>query len=451
MEPSGAYRTAHRILIAALLVHAALFVRIAVLHAPHLSYLGPAGADRVFFYVYTRSVVVDGDLAFDDDLALHPPTSGLKTLNGKQINMRPIGSGLLALPLFALTHLTVLASNWLGCRAFAADGYSTPYVISYIASQMFFALLGIWLLFRATVRYVSPALASWAVVGAWFSTNAVRWTSTDLMMSHAAAQFSIAWCAFESLRLTEKPLCRIRWLRLGISFALVAIVRYQNAVFAPVPFVAAFIALRQALKMRAPGRVLSCLGSGMIGCAVAFFPQMLVWRVVLGAWITNSYSADANKMNFLDPHLIEVFTNPPISGLSVWLPALGLGIFGCFALGFRRRDAIAFAAGLSWLIHLYVISCWGAWATLVERCPFDLNFPICLGFAYLACTVGTRWPKVGLIALSLLVAWNIPLVATAPKPVFPFGWTEGAKTLTGVSKLSRVVADWRTVAGRSAP
>jgi len=398
-EPAKSYHIAHTILLFALLIHTAIFVRIAVLHAPYLSYLGPAGADRVFFYVYTRSVVVDGDLEFDEDLALHPPTSGLKTLHGKQINMKPVGSSLLALPLFELTHLMILASGRLGGPLFPADGFSTPYVLSFVASQMFFALLGIWLLYRALLRYVSPPLAALAVVGAWFSTNAVHWTSIDLMMSHGAAQFSIAWCSFESVRLREKPLCWSRWLRLGISFALVVMVRYQNVGFVPVPAAAAFLGLREGLGSGSRRRILTCLGSGVVGCAVAFFPQMLVWKVVFGSWITNSYSADAGKIKFLEPHLFEVLTNPPISGLSIWLPGLSVGIIGCFALALRRKDLIVLASGLAWLAHLYVISCWYAWSTLVERCPFDFNFPICLGFAYLLSTAGRRWPRAALIAL----------------------------------------------------
>jgi len=117
---------------------------------------------------------------------------------------------------------------------------------------------------------------------------------------------------------------------------------------------------------------------------------------------------------------------------------LSVGIIGCFALALRRKDLIVLASGLAWLAHLYVISCWYAWSTLVERCPFDFNFPICLGFAYLLSTAGRRWPRAALIALLLLVAWNIPLAVSTPTPGFPFGWTQGVKTLTGVSKVARL-------------
>jgi len=438
-EPAKSSKTAHRILFFALFIHALIFVRIAVVHAPYLTYRGPSGADRVFYYAYVRSLVIDGDLDFDNDLALHAPSSGLMTVNGKQINKKPIGSPLLAVPLFALTHLAVLTLDRVGGSSFATDGFSTPYVLSYVASQMFFVLLGMWLLYRALLRYFSAPLAALAVVGAWFSTNAIRWSSVDLMMPHAAAQFSIAWCSFESVRLKERSLCWRRWLRLGISFALVVMVRYQNAVFAIVPAAAALTALKGAIEGSSAGRLLTCLSSGAGGFAAGFVPQLLVWRVAFGSWLTNSYSTEP-KLDLLATHLVEVLTNPPISGLSVWLPGLSIGVVGCFALAYRRRDVIAFASGLAWLAHLYVISCWHAWSTLVERCPFDFNFPICLGFGCFLSTAGRRSPRAALIALSLLVAWNVPLAATTPTPVFPFGWTEGVKTLSGISKLSRC---WR--------
>jgi hypothetical protein len=159
---------------------------------------------------------------------------------------------------------------------------------------------------------------------------------------------------------------------------------------------------------------------------------------VFGSWIANSYSTEPM---FLDSHLLEIFTDPPPSGLSVWLPALGVGMVGCFALALRRRDPVALASGAAWLLHLYVISRWHAWSTLVERCPFDLIFPICLGFAYFLATAGR---KAGVAVLTLLIAWGVPLVASPPASGFPFGWPQGFTTLTGVSKVTRL---WRSLHG----
>jgi hypothetical protein len=51
------------VLAAGLFVHVLLFVWIAVVFAPEL-YLGPRGSDRVFYYAYVRSLVIDGDPGF---------------------------------------------------------------------------------------------------------------------------------------------------------------------------------------------------------------------------------------------------------------------------------------------------------------------------------------------------------------------------------------------------
>jgi hypothetical protein len=438
VEPAFASsRTAVSILLCGLLIHFFLFLRVAVLYAPYLSYQGPSGADRVFYYAYVRSIVIDRDLEFDNDLALHPPTSGLVKVNGKQINKKPIGAPLLALPLYAFTHLAVLTLDRLGISSLASDGFSTPYVMSYISSQMFCALLGIWLLYRTLLRFVVPQFSALAVLGAYFSTNAVRFSSIDLMMPHAAAQFSIAWCSFEAVRLRERPTAISQWFRLGVSLALVIMVRYQNAVFALVPAAAALLALKPALTAGSRLRLLGCAASGLCGLALAFFPQLLVWRLTFGSWIANSYGTEPT-LNMFAPHILQVLTDPPISGLSVWLPALCVGIVGCFGLAAVRNDWVAFASGLAWLVHLYVISCWHAWQTLIERCPFDFVFPISIGFAYFLLISRRRAYRAALIAMSMLIAWNLPLAVSRPTLAFPFGWPEGFKTLTGISAVAKV-------------
>jgi hypothetical protein len=87
-----------KLIICSTILNLLLFVRIAVLYAPG-HYLGPSGADRVFYFAYLRSLVIDGDLDFRDEIALKPPSSGILVIDGKPHNKYPIGAPLLSLPL----------------------------------------------------------------------------------------------------------------------------------------------------------------------------------------------------------------------------------------------------------------------------------------------------------------------------------------------------------------
>ncbi len=82
----------------AIAVNLLLFVRVAVIRSPFYSYQGPSGTDRVFYYAYARSLVIDRDLDFRNEFAVRPPSSGTIERDGRQLNKFPIGTPLLSLP-----------------------------------------------------------------------------------------------------------------------------------------------------------------------------------------------------------------------------------------------------------------------------------------------------------------------------------------------------------------
>jgi len=383
-----------------------LFVRCAVLWNPGYSYLGPTGADRVFYYAYVRSLVIDGDLDFTNDIALQPPSTGLIVRDGKPLNKYPIGSPLLSLPFYAFTHMVLLVGNRLGFTDVSLDGYSAPYAFSYALGQMLWALFGVWLMYRALLRYFEPQTAALAVVATWFSTHALHYAAVDLMMSHAAATFSIAWCSYEAVKLRESPGRWQTWFGLGASSALVVLVRYQNGVYLLVPGCAAILAAVPIFRKATAKRALALAGCGAVGFCLMFAPQLLVWRAIFGTFFTNSYQTEFT-FHWLRPHLVEALFDP-VAGLAIWLPALGLGLVGCFALAIYRKNVLAGAAGVAWLASLYVTSCWWAWQMIVHRSPFDMLFPVCLGFGFAISCFWRRRPLASLIIIGLLVLWNVP-------------------------------------------
>jgi hypothetical protein len=201
--PSGVLgRDTQWVIHCAIVLNVLLFVRVAVLSSPFYSYQGPSGADRVYYYAYTRSIVIDHDLDFTNEFAARPPSSGAIFRNGRQLNKYPIGTPILSLPAFAVVHGVTSTLRWAGV-GLSTDGYSLPYTMAFALSQMVFALLGVWLLYLTLLRYFTDRIAAIAVVTAWFGTNSLHYTAVDLMMSHAAALFSTAWCGYESVTLSE--------------------------------------------------------------------------------------------------------------------------------------------------------------------------------------------------------------------------------------------------------
>jgi len=297
---------------------------------------------------------------------------------------------------------------------------------------MLWALFGLWLMYRALLRYFDPQTAALAVVLTWFSTHAVRYAAVDLMMSHAAAIFSVAWCSYEAVKLRESPSRWQTWFGVGASSALVVLARYQNGVYLIVPACVGLVAAAQTLRTGTAQRALALAGCAAVGFGLMFAPQLFVWRIIFGSWLTNSYQTEFT-FHWLQPHLLEVFFDP-VAGLTIWLPALGLGIVGCFALAIRRRDLLAGAAAIAWLANVYVSSCWWAWQAIVHRSPFDILFPLCLGFGFVISILWRRRPMVALAVFGILVAWNCPFIVvpgtTTESAASPFAaWFECLLTL----------------------
>ena len=419
------------LLALALAANVLLFIRIGVLFNPNYSYLAPAGADRVFYYAYTRSLVIDHDLDFRNELAMRPPTSGIYLLNGRPTNRYPIGSPMLALPAFAVTHAAVRAANALGLTRATADGYAPVYAFSYVLSEMAFALIGIWLYYRAVARYFPDHIAALGVIAAWFGTNVLHYTAVDLVMSHAAALFSVAWCSYEAVTLHEASDDLIRWVRLGAASAFVILVRYQDAVYLLVPLVAALPYLRNVAA--AWRRSLAGLG----GFLLMFAPQILAWHAIFGAWLVNSYeSANRAEAALLSwsPRLMELMFDPA-HGLVIWLPVVVAGIAGCFALAMARRDLIPAAAGVAWIVNTYVTGMY--YVQNILRSGFDILFPVCLGLSFIAAFLWRRRPAVAIAVMAVPIAWSVPFAAITGAPLagshawFLEGWARCLRLLAG--------------------
>jgi hypothetical protein len=382
-----------------------IFVRVAVLFSPAYSYNGPTGADPVFYYSYVRSLVIDHDLDFRDEMALHPPSTGLAIQRGRPVNKFPIGVPLLGAPGFLVAHASTVLLRSFGVPI-VADGYSPAYPMAYALSLMTFAMCGIWLLYLVLLKYFSSPIAAVAVVGAWWGTNALYYSAIFLMMSHAAALFSTAWCTYEAVTLADGPDRWFKWCRLGASCALVILVRYQNGLFLIVPLAAAGPLFAAAWRQPVPALVTARrLGSAAIGFLVLLTLQLLAWKAVFGAWFVNSYEREL-AFAWRHPHLWEAATDP-VRGFFIWLPMLVLGVAGCLGLAWSHRDPVALAAAASWMANVYVISAWWAWDSVAPRATFDMLLPVCLGLGWVLSIAG-RWRPAVVALLVAMVAWSVP-------------------------------------------
>ncbi len=367
------------------------------------------GMDTVAYYAWLRAAVIRGSLDVSEEF-IRFGYGGERGLSptGYRINEWSVGPALLWSPFFLMAHGLVRLGKALGIP-WEADGYSAPYQTLTALGSALYALIGLELLRRLALRIASPAAALWGVLTAWLASPLVFYMSAHPFMSHAVdffvnAGFLRAWTCW------EKP---TPWARLALGWigGLAAAVRYPNATLLLWP---ALEDLRQA--MRAPREGLLRLLSLGVGAWIGFLPQMIVWRVVFGAWIVgNPYGiAGAGTFDLRAPHLLEVLFSTN-RGLFPWTPIAAFALAGLVGPLRRARPAWARLLLAQTGAQLYIVGSWSVWsgaAAFGPRLLTGLFAGFALGLAALYEAGRRRWGMKPALALSLgAVAWNLILLA----------------------------------------
>ncbi len=371
-------------------------------------------SDGMGYYVYLRSLTIDGDLNFGNDYRSWPdqqtPDEHVTpiTATGYYVNYFSIGPALLWSPLYGAAHAIMLGGRALG-EPWQADGYAPIY---FVLTTFGSALAGLVLLlvgYQICRRWVAPPTALLAVMTAFFGSNLLYYTLREGGFAHGlsaatAAVYVLAW-----LRLEERPSVW-RWAQLGAAAGLMLVTYWVSGLVLLLPvftFVRLLmVALRAAPEQR--GRLIArLLAGGAVSAAllVLFFsPQMIAWRLIYGAFLTIPQGS-----GFVTPQAFKgvdmLFA--PLHGLLPWTPALFVGLFSLVLLW--RRSRYLTAALMSALVAYFVYNAYlpdwhGSGAFGLRR--LTLLAPWCmLGLALLFDAL-RRWRSLlPAIPAALMVGW----------------------------------------------
>lgn len=244
--------------------------------------------DGIYYYVYLRSVVIDGDLDFSNDYALYQRfnTEDLekkremlvlhKTPLGKPANYFSVGPAVLWSPVYLVTHWLALALG------LPHDGFSYFYEAPILFLSIFYGFVGMLLIYRVAVGLFSRSAAFIAVLGMWLATNVVYYMGVSPSASHVLSIFTVGLFLFLWWRKRGKRRRR-DWFILGLSAGLMTLVRWQDILVTLLPLFemladgwtlfknSSFVSMARAMAPK-----------GLIfvgGLIVAFLPQMIAWQI----------------------------------------------------------------------------------------------------------------------------------------------------------------------------
>ena len=345
---------------------------------------GIAGSDGQAYYAYVRSLVIDGDLDFENELYdFNYNKHGFQTRDalprspvvaskgrselGRIFNRYGIGFSLLYLPYFLVAHLLALV-----LPGVAADGYSLPYQSMAPVGTISYGLAALWTMRRIMLRYARPAAATMAAVVLFLAFQGAYpmiqfWCNPhlqSLLVFNAMVLVGFrVWDGSASASLRRDKWGA--WAALGTLTGLAGLLHTEQLAFGLFPAaLAVAMARRETRDIGAAAAIRRFAlrgGAALIVCGAVFFVQLAAWRVMWGAWFRASMNNPGEGFDWASPVLLKVLFSTR-HGLFYWSPVLLVGAAGLVWLIARRRAGTALLCALPVLVVLYyVYASWRIW------------------------------------------------------------------------------------------
>jgi hypothetical protein len=432
------------------------------------------GWDNNFYLMWGRSIAVDGDVDFRNDIEYLAnrvglgPTPGLfaefpdtaqPTEAGLLPNKYAMGTGVLALPMLKLAQL---ANSFAG----NADPFSSLYFLAFVFSSILLACAGLWAAFRILIPVYGGNVATISVLSSVLGLSLGYYILVEPGMAHAAGFGCVTLFVWSALGW----LSRIRSYAvsgqsnglyasafvMGLLLGISALVRFPSAVFAVVPLSMAVAAWLKDGRRNAGAWFKGGTGSLFVaafGALLGFAPQLFAWQQMYGSMLVYSYGD--KTFTLLPWHWATVLFGP-VNGLFLWTPLALLAVIG-LVLGARHGKLLCIGGLVALAANLWV---YGSWAVpslansygMRGFVEFSLFFMV--GLAELMTwskRVRPRIVRAGVAAtLIALVGWNMYFVVCYRADIQPHGkpfagmelfrhgerWVEQLLTDTGLRRLA---------------
>jgi hypothetical protein len=270
------------------LLLAALLLVGSVVYAGYADYHGRRGGvaelDGYYYYVYLRSLRVDGDIDLTNDYQRWGNPFGFgRTATGRARNVFGIGPAIAWSPLFLLADGASAVGRALG-SPLSSDPMSRFHQRITFFGSLLYGWLALLLCYLIVRRLFGARWALAGSLGAALAGPLPYYCLGGASYSHAPAAFAtslLIWCW---LRHRDAP-CRRSWLTVGAAAGFAMLVRPATAPFLLIPI---WEAARQVVPALRRGALTDC-ARGLVDPLLAallallvFSPQIITWQLLYG-------------------------------------------------------------------------------------------------------------------------------------------------------------------------
>jgi hypothetical protein len=392
--------------------------------------------DAVHYYVYTRSLVFDRDLDFENDYkGLYtldfngdPPPPDYdwwfkRTQTGLIRNYMAIGTPLVWLPGFL--GVTGAVALWDAAGgSYPLDGYGLPFQLVPSVTGLLAGGLGLWLTFLLCREAGAVGNAMAATLATFAGTSYLYYMLVSPSYSHAvsacvSAGFFLFWWRSRDRTTVWRYTC------LGLIGGLFALVRWQDGL---AMIVVVFDILAQGrrlatLRERFVFAVTRLTAAGLASLAV-FSPQIAAWQALYGQPFT--VPQGSGFMKWSSPALLPVLFSP-LRGLFSWTPIAAAALLA-IPWSWRQSRRMTMVLTGFFLVSLYVnaaVADWWAGEAFGAR-RFLSCFPVmAVGLTVLLSRTGrwrvvVGWLAAALVAANLLLLFHYELFMLGYRSLAPY-------------------------------
>jgi len=365
------------------------------------------------YYAPLRSFIIDHDLDYENEFRDYNPHRHavekyeVKTETGHVRNRYPIGMSVLWAPFFVLAHILAILANTIG-YSIPLDGYSFIYQYFVGVGTLVYAFLGALLLYKIGRRFFDERVAATGVAVTVLATNFIYYAIYEPTYSHIGSMFAVSLFVYLWIKdYGQKDMKS--YMLLGAVSGLMILVRYQDSLFLALPLVELIDVNWEKIKKFDIRGLYPSIKNGLVYLAsifLALIPQFMVWKIIFGKWLFNSYSYTSPKPGFIPIHFLELLFASK-NGLITWTPIILFAFIGLyFFIKKERKFGLLFLLALA--LQLYFMSSLDRWwsghsfsARNLLNCAFVYSIGIS---AFIDRFRKKRLYLVGLFIL--LIIWN---------------------------------------------
>ncbi len=317
--------------------------------------------DSLYYYAYTRSIVVDRDIdftneAFDSNLGFPNPAE-ISQKTGRITNKFSPGTAVAWIPGMVFGQIVAFLGNLVvGYDFFVADGSGILPQFFVSVTAVFYSILGLWFVYKILRELFNKKIASLSIILLFLTTPIFYYTAMDPVNSHSISFLLSSVLLYQFLQILKSQITWQKVIPMGITAGFLILVRNQDLVVVLPVFIALLIAKKEPILAKL--NWLTLFG----GSAFFIFSAQLYTTVTLFGVLGSPYIIRGETFSWLRPDLIRVLFTLE-NGLFFFSPLLFFATLFLVTAAFKKQkksagNSLIVIAVASFLLQLYIVASW---------------------------------------------------------------------------------------------